>query len=88
MASRYCIPEALMLPFGWEVSVVHLSDAAFDADHGDGTLASWVVEEHTIYLRASRNVKQKRADFAHEMLHVISDWQNAILRSKHTDVKT
>lgn len=86
-AHRLRIPRYINLPFGYRVQVVQLPDSEFNEEIGADALAGWVVEEKQIYLRSSRNLKQRRADLAHEMLHVVSDWQVELLGGKHADVK-
>lgn len=86
-AHRLRIPQWVTLPFHYRVQVKQIPDSDFNEEIGADALAGWVVEEKTIYLRSSRTLKQRRADLAHEMLHVVSDWQVEILGSKHADVK-
>jgi hypothetical protein len=84
---RYCIPKTVRFP-GYTAKVVLLNDEDFEEEFGSACLASWVVEERTIYLRVNRNRKQRLADFAHEMGHCFMDWQEAVLGSKDSDPKT
>lgn len=83
---RMRIPRKVVFPFGKYAYVMEISDQDFDEQIGNA-LAAWCDSEKTIYLRKSRTLKQRRADFAHEMGHFFIDWQEAILGSKHADVK-
>lgn len=87
-AHRLRIPKWINLPFGYRIQVKQIPDSEFNEELGADNLACWVVEEKTIYLRSSRNLKQRRADLAHEVGHAFVDWQDNILGSKHSDVKT
>lgn len=87
-AKRLRIPTRIELPFGYTVRVKQLHSDEYDQAVDEGSLACWIVEERTVYLRKDRTLKQRRADFAHEMGHVFMDWQENILGSKHSDLKS
>jgi Zn-dependent peptidase ImmA (M78 family) len=83
------IPKATTLPFGYVIHICVVSDEEFEEECGGQTdLAAWIAEERTIYLRQSRNVRQRRADLAHEIGHAFMDWQESVLGSKFADPKT
>lgn len=87
-SKRLRIPTRIDLPFGYTVKVIQLPGVEYDQAVDEGSLACWIVEERTVYLRKDRTIKQRRADFAHEMGHVFMDWQENILGSKHSDLKS
>jgi len=83
------IPKATTLPFGYVIHIRMISDEEFEEECGGPTdLAAWIAEERTIYLRQSRNLRQRRADLTHEMGHAFMDWQESVLGSKFSDPKT
>ena len=81
------IPTRINLPFRYLVRVVQLGQREYTKECGDDSLACWVVEERTIYLRRSRPQKKKRADLAHELGHAFLDFQTHLLGGKHADAK-
>lgn len=83
----YRIPKYIDLPFGYEVEVRQLSHKAYVDQWGEGSYACWDVDDRVIYLDKSRDIKKRRADLAHEMLHAVSDWQVMVLGSHHADAK-
>ena len=81
------IPTTVRFPFGFRAKVVQVEHADFVEDFGWRTKAAWVHEEMTIYLDQSRPIRKRRADLAHELLHVVTDWQAQVLSSRHADAK-
>lgn len=81
------IPCRVRFPFGYTVKVLQVEHEDFVDDFGARTRAAWVDEERTIYLDLSRPIRKRRADLAHELLHVVTDWQADVLSSRHADAK-
>ena len=84
---RTRIPATVRFPFGFRAKIVQLDHADFIEDFGARTKAAWVHDEMTIYLDASRPIRKRRADLAHEVGHFFMDWQVSVLGSKHADAK-
>lgn len=84
---RYRIPATVRFPFGFRVKVAQVEHEDFVDDFGGRTKAAWVDEEMTIYLDRSRPIRKRRADLAHELMHVATDFQSAVLASKYADAK-
>lgn len=81
------IPATVRFPFGYKVKVLQVEHEDFADDFGAKTKAAWVEEEMTIYLDRRRPIRKRRADLAHELLHVVTDWQSQVLASRHADAK-
>ena len=81
------IPATVRFPFGYKVKVLQVEHEDFIEDFGVRTRASWVDEEMTIYLDRSRSIRKRRADLAHELGHVLMDFQAEVLGSKYADAK-
>lgn len=81
------IPNKIGLPFGYLILIVQLCNREYDEECGSDSLACWVVEERTVYLRKSRTIRKRRADLAHEFLHACADWQVWLIGSNQSDVK-
>ena len=79
------IPKSIRLP-GFKVKVIQLEHEDFVEDFGR-CKGAWMDEEMTIYLDRSRPISKRRADLAHEMLHVVTDWQACVLAARNTDAK-
>ena len=84
---KHRIPATVRLPFGFKVKIVQVEHEDFVEDFGGRTKAAWVDEERTIYLDKSRPIRRRRADLAHELGHVIMDYQAQVLASRHADAK-
>lgn len=84
---HYRIPTHLNFPFGYRITVTQLSDSEYDEENGSDSLACWVVEERTIYLRKRRPLKKRRADLTHEVIHAVADWQAHILGGSQAEVR-
>lgn len=84
--TQYRIPKYIDMPFGYTVEVKQLNHKDFVEENGDGCFATWSTDDRTIYLDKSRDIKKRRADLVHEMIHVVGDWQAYILGDgKKTD---
>ena len=85
----YRIPKYIDLPFGFEIEIKQLSHKAFVEEAGEDCYACWQVEENggTIFLDKSRDIKKRRADLCHEVIHAVADWQVAMLGGPKTDAK-
>jgi hypothetical protein len=83
------IPKYIDLPFGYEVEIRQLSHKAFVEECGEDCYAMWEVGDNggIVYLDKSRDIKKRRADLAHEVIHAVADWQVKVLGSDHADVK-
>ncbi len=82
------IPSRVNLPFGFVIHVKQLDRKEFLDECGE-CYAMWETlgGGGIIYVNKGRNKKRRRADFAHEMLHAIADWQVWALDSKHVNVR-
>lgn len=69
------IPNQVVLPFGYRISVRQLSDAEMDKrdPNADGI---WDDETKTIYVRKRLAVTRRRYILAHELGHAWLDWQH------------
>ena len=85
MSSR--IPHKVTLPFHYVITIAQLCNRGYDEECGNDSLACWMVEDRTIYLRKSRTIRKRRADLAHEFLHACADWQVWLIGSNQSDVK-
>lgn len=81
------IPDKIILPFDYEITVDVLCDDEFDAEIGPDMLACWDIDDKTITLRASRGLKKQRADLVHEMFHAVTDWSQYVCNSYKTEVR-
>lgn len=84
---RHPIPEHVDLPFGYRVMIKQIPRKELEGHLGNGVMASWVVEDQTIYLDKSRPIKKRRADLAHELVHALADWQAKVLGGPLGDAK-
>lgn len=73
------IPAVVHLPFGYDVRVLQVSKRDCEAAVGVNALAGWVSDERTVYLTKSRPIKLRRADLAHELQHVMTDYLHALI---------
>lgn len=83
----YRIPAHILFPFGYRILITQLSDSEYDEENGSDSLACWIVEERTIYLRKRRPLKKRRADLTHEVLHAAADWQAWLLGGSQAEVR-
>ena len=85
----YRIPHYITLPFGYEIEIEQLTHKAFTEEYGDDCYACRVVGENggTVYLDKSRDIKKRRADLVHEVLHAVADWQVKLLGGPRADAK-
>ena len=69
------IPNQVVLPFGYRISVRQLSDAEMDKrdPNADGI---WDDETKTIYVRKRLPVTRRRYILAHGLGHAWLDWQH------------
>ncbi|MBH0208263.1 MAG: ImmA/IrrE family metallo-endopeptidase [Nitrospira sp.] len=69
------IPNQVVLPFGYRISVRQLSDAEMDKrdPNADGI---WDDDTKTIYVRKRLPVTRRRYILAHELGHAWLDWQH------------
>lgn len=87
MSQRLRIPGSITLPFGYRITVKQLPTSELVNLLGEDVMAGWVCESNTIYLDKSRPIAKRRADFAHELVHAVADWQAFILSGPHGDAK-
>ena len=81
------IPATVRLPFGFKVKIIQVAHEDFVNDFGARSKAAWVDDERTIYLDQSRPIRKRRADLAHELGHVVMDYQAQVLGSRYADAK-
>lgn len=82
------IPRRVNLPFGYVIQVKQLTRSEFTEECGE-CYAMWESLHNggIIYVSKGRNIKKRRADFAHEMMHAVADWQVWALDSRHVNVR-
>jgi Zn-dependent peptidase ImmA (M78 family) len=68
------IPRTVRLPFDYHVKVRQVTRKEIRLRVGDDCVAGWVAADRTIYLIRSRSLRDKRADLAHELGHVMVDF--------------
>jgi len=68
------IPRTVRLPFGYHVRVKQVTLKELRLRVGDDCVAGWVAADRTIYIVRSRSMRDKRADLAHELGHVMVDF--------------
>jgi Zn-dependent peptidase ImmA (M78 family) len=68
------IPRVVHLPFGYRVLIKQVTKRELRIRVGDDCVAGWVAGDRTIYLIRSRPMRDKRADLAHELGHVMVDF--------------
>lgn len=73
------IPAVVNLPFGYTIRIRQVSKTECEDRIGFNALAGWVSDERTVYLTKSRPIKQRRADLAHELQHVLVDYLTALI---------
>ncbi len=69
------IPNQVVLPFEYRITVRQLSDAEMDKldENADGI---WDDDTKTIYIRKRLPVTRRRYILAHELGHAWLDWQH------------
>jgi hypothetical protein len=65
---------------GFRVRVEILDKEEAREEMGNEVLAQYFHEDHLIQLRKSRSMKQRRADFEHELQHMCVDWVDFFIR--------
>lgn len=73
------IPRVVTLPFGYKIRVKQVTKRELHRIIGDDAVAGWLACERTIFLIRSRPIRQKRADLAHELGHVVVDFHDHLL---------
>ena len=87
MSTRLHIPARVNFGLGYKIKVVQLPHTDFIEECGEGCYACWLVDERTIYLDTSRTIRKRRADYCHELVHAVADFQIGLLSSRHCDVE-
>ena len=89
MAKQITIPGTVRFPFGYVIRIAQVTSAEIGiATHDtDPAHAAWSVDDMTIYLDKNRPIRQRRADFAHELGHAFLDWQAWLLGDTMADSK-
>lgn len=77
------IPSRVLLPFGYLVTIKHLTDTEMQ-DIADGDLDDglWDVETKTIYIRKGLSVRRQRYILTHELHHALIDWTHECLNDE------
>ncbi|WHZ16706.1 MAG: hypothetical protein OJF52_003556 [Nitrospira sp.] len=72
------IPNKVILPFGYHITVRQVTDSEMDRQdaNADGI---WNNETKTIYIRKRLPVTRRRYILAHELGHAWLDWQHRYL---------
>lgn len=65
---------------GFRVRVEILDNDEAREEMGNEVLAQYFHDDHVIQLRKSRSMKQRRADFEHELQHMCIDWVDHFIR--------
>ena len=65
---------------GFRVRVEILDKDEAREEMGNEVLAQYFHDDHVIQLRKSRSLKQRRADFEHELQHCCIDWVDYFCR--------
>lgn len=84
----FVIPKQIRFPGGYVVEVKQLPHREFlkESDSLPEHRASTNLGD-TIYLDTSRTVAQRRADFIHEFIHNVLDWQSTAFDLPGVDPK-
>ena len=71
---------AFALPGGFNVTVRILNKAEAHKEMGSEILAQYSHDDHMIYLKKSRRVKDRKLDLEHELGHAALDWIDYFVR--------